>query len=70
MDHLPDCYEADWQAESLEAVFARKCEAFPHCDQCGGSLYPHDTYTELSNRLYCEKCVTRGTHSVCDLEVS
>lgn len=66
---IPDCYEADRQAEALEAEYARKCEAFPHCYECGESLYTCDTYTELGGQLYCEKCVSRNTHAVCDLEV-
>jgi hypothetical protein len=66
---LPNCYEADHQAEAREAEWDRQCEDFPHCAKCGGSLYPYDTYTELGGQLYCENCVERNTHSTADLEV-
>lgn len=65
----PECYEPDRMAEALEAEYDRKCEMFPHCAQCGSSLYPCDTYTELSSQLFCEKCVTNNTRSTADLEV-
>lgn len=68
--NLPDCYEADQQAEAREEEYIRKCEAFPDCAECGESLYPHDEYTELGGQLYCEKCVDRNTHSVSDLACS
>lgn len=64
---LPDYYEADRMADAIQLEYDRKCEAFPRCDQCGGSLYPHDTYTELGDCLYCETCVDHNTHAVADL---
>ncbi|MBE6925024.1 MAG: hypothetical protein E7466_07315 [Ruminococcaceae bacterium] len=57
------------QAELREEAWDEKCEAFPHCHQCGGSLYPYDTYTELDDKLYCENCVSNGTHCTDSLEV-
>lgn len=65
--NLPDCYDPANQADTLQKEWDRKCEAFPRCDKCGGSLYPHDTYTELGDHLYCEKCIEANTHSVADL---
>jgi hypothetical protein len=67
---LPDCYEAHLQAEVAEAAYDKKCEAFPRCGECGGSLYPYDTYTSLGSQLYCEKCVGKNTHFTADMEVA
>ena len=66
---LPNCYDPAEQEDRRQAEFHAKCEAFPRCAECGGSLYPHDTYIELGDRLYCEKCVRLNTHSVDNLEV-
>ena len=66
---LPDCYEGHRQAEALEVSFDQKCEELPRCAECEGSLYRHDTYTELGGQLYCEKCTENNTHSVDRLEV-
>lgn len=63
------CGDAATQEEQRQVEFDARCEAFPRCDECGGSLYPHDTYTELSDHLYCERCVSRGTHLTDNLEV-
>ena len=60
--------DAAVQEGQRQAEFDAKCEAFPHCDECGGSLYPYDTYTELGGRLYCERCVSRGTRLTDNLE--
>ena len=57
------------QAELREQRWDAKCETFPRCYQCSESLYPHDTYTELSDHLYCQRCVSLGTHSTDSLEV-
>ena len=66
---IPDCYDPAVQEDRRQAEWDAKCEASPRCDECGGSLYPHDTYTELDVKLYCEKCVYLHTHSTDDLEV-
>lgn len=66
---IPDCYDPVIQEEQRQAEWDAKCEAFPHCDECGGSLYPHDTYTEIGGHLYCEKCISNNTHLVDNLEV-
>ena len=57
------------QAELREQRWDAKCEAFPKCRLCKGSLYPYDTYTELGEHLYCQRCVNLGTHSTDSLEV-
>lgn len=67
--NLPDCYDPVTQEVRRQAEYDTKCEAFPRCDECGGSLYPHDTYTELGGKLYCGKCVHLNTHSTDGLEV-
>lgn len=63
------CGDAVTREERQQAEYDAKCEAFPHCDECGGSLYPYDTYTEIGGQLYCERCVSRGTRLIDDLEV-
>lgn len=67
--NLADPHDPALQAEIREEKWDAKCEASPRCHQCKESLYPHDTYTELSGRLYCERCVKLGTHSTDSLEV-
>ena len=66
---LADMNDPAVQAEIREEIWDEKCETFPHCDECGGSLYPYDTYTELDGKLYCEDCVSNGTHDTESLEV-
>lgn len=68
--NLPDCYDPAVQEDRRQAEYDAECEAFPHCDECGGSLYPHDTYTEIGGHLYCEKCIRLNTHLVDNLEVA
>ena len=57
------------QAELREQRWDAKCEAYPKCHQCKRSLYTCESYTELGERLYCERCVKNGTHSTDSLEV-
>lgn len=65
LDSLSPAAKTELQAEKWDI----KCEAFPHCHQCGESLYPYDTYAELSGHLYCQRCVRLGTHSTDSLDV-
>ena len=67
--NLPNCYDPAEQEDCRQAEWDTKCEAFPHCAECGGSLYPHDTYTEIGGHLYCGKCISENTYSVDNLEV-
>ena len=67
---IPDCYDPIAQEDRRQVEYDAKCEVFPRCDECGGSLYPHDTYTELGGKLYCEKCVSDNTRLVDNLEVA
>ena len=54
--------------ERRQAEWDAKCAAAPHCNCCGGSVYPHDTFVETSNNLiFCEKCF--NIFYVDDLEV-
>ena len=56
---------ADWR----EKRWDDKCTAAPYCCHCKGSVYPHDTYLEIDDMIYCEPCVRRGTRNTDDLEV-
>lgn len=67
---IPDCYDPAVQEDARQAAWDAKCDAFPRCEECGGSLYPHDTYTEIGGKLYCEECIRQHTHSVDNLEVA
>jgi hypothetical protein len=60
--HLRDLRDPDLRAEQIEEAWDAKCEVFPHCAECGESLLPYDTYTELGDHLYCQRCVGLGTH--------
>ncbi len=66
---IPDCYDAVAQEWHRQTDFDQRCEAAPRCAQCGGSLYPYETYTALGSVLYCEECVKSNTHDVERLEV-
>lgn len=44
--------------EQRQADWDRKCAAAPQCSCCGGSVYPHDTYAEIGEQVFCEKCFT------------
>lgn len=68
--NLPDCCDPVTQEDRRQTDYDAKCAAFHRCAECGGSLYPYDTYTELGEQLYCEKCVKRNTHLVDNLEVA
>lgn len=46
-----------------------KCDAAPRCCHCNNSVYPHDTYLEIGDMIYCEPCVAYGTKFVDELEV-
>lgn len=60
-----------WVHEELrQAGYDRRCAEFDHCDLCGQSLYPFDTYIELEGKKYCEDCITRNTHHTSDLEMN
>lgn len=68
--NLPDCYDPAVQEDRRQGEYDTTSEAFPHCDECDGSLYPYDTYTEIGGKLYCEKCISNNTHLVDNLEVA
>lgn len=68
--NLPDYCDPAVQEDRRQAEYDAKCAAFHRCNECGGSLYPYDTYTELDGNLYCEKCIQRNTHLVDNLEVA
>ena len=66
---FPNNYDPSDQEGRRQEGYDEKCEAFPHCEECNGSLYPHETYTEIGGHLYCEKCISQNTHFVDNLEV-
>jgi hypothetical protein len=39
-----------------QELWDRCCAAAPRCSRCGGSVYPHDTYAELGDFVFCEPC--------------
>lgn len=57
------------QEERRQAEWDRKCAAAPRCSCCGGSVYPYDTYTEIGDFVFCERCVSFGRRYTDDLEV-
>ena len=56
-------------AEEQEREWDKTCEAAPHCDCCGNSIYPYDTYVQIDGHMYCERCVRGHTYYTDDLEV-
>lgn len=66
---LRNCADPATCEELRQAKWDAKCEAFPRCAECGDSLLPHETYTELGGRLYCPDCVRSATHLTENLEV-
>jgi hypothetical protein len=65
---LPDCYDPVYQENRRQEKWDKHCEDFPHCCECGNSVYPYDTYTQIGEFIFCEKCVSKGTHSIDELE--
>lgn len=69
---VPDCYDPAVQEDRRQGEWDRRCAASPRCSCCNGSVYPYDTFTEIilgeTTYLFCEKCVSRGTRSIEDLE--
>ncbi len=65
---MPRLYDLD--DSRAQAEWDRKCAAAPRCSCCSGSVYPHDTYTEIGEYVFCESCM--GDANTCytdDLEV-
>ena len=68
---VPDCYEADVQAEARELAYTARIMRRPRCERCGVPLIG-DTYVDLGpfglKGYACERCVTKCTYNVEDLE--
>ena len=64
---MPEVYELE---ERRQAEWDRKCAAAPRCSCCNGSVYPYDTYAEIGDFVFCEKCMSGfNTFYTEDLEV-
>ena len=57
------------EAEAREFSWDEKCDRYPRCERCGGSIYPYETYLEIEGQIYCEHCVEQCTRFVDDMEV-
>ena len=68
---IPDCYEADRQAEAQDLAYTAMVMRRPRCERCEKPILS-ETYLDLSpfglNGLVCERCVNANTHATCDLD--
>jgi len=68
---IPDCYEADRQAEARELAYTAQIMRRPRCACCGRPLMG-DTYLDLEEfgikDYACERCVEKHTCYIGDLE--
>lgn len=68
---IPDCYEADRQAEAMDLAHTARIMRRPRCERCGDPLMG-EAYLDLSpfglNGYACERCLNANTRYVEDLE--
>lgn len=69
---IPDCYEADRQAEALDLAHTKKVTRRPRCCKCG-SFLAGEVYLDLSefgmNETYaCQRCADAATLDVEELD--
>ena len=68
---IPDCYEADRQADARDLAHTARIMRRPRCECCGEPLMGEE-YLDLSsfgwNGYACERCVRDNTYSVENLE--
>lgn len=68
---IPECYEADRQAEARELAWTARVMKRPRCERCGKPL-TGETYLDLEpfglNGCACERCVSHNTRDIGDLD--
>lgn len=71
LSDIPDCYEADRQAEARELAHTARIMRRPKCVRCGDHLMG-ESYLDLEsfglNGVACEKCIKTNTHDIEGLE--
>lgn len=69
---IPDCYEADRQAEARDMEYTARLMRRPRCCKCGGFL-AGETFMDLSDfglpdSYACQRCMDAATIDVSDLD--
>lgn len=71
MPQIPDCYEADRQAERRDLAYTARLMRRPCCQRCGQHILS-EKYLDLSpfgiNGVACERCVDRNMEYTADLD--
>jgi hypothetical protein len=69
---IPDCYEADRQAEALDMAHTMKVARRPRCCKCGsfleGEIYMDLSDFGLTDYYVCERCLDAATFDVSELD--
>ena len=69
--NIPDCYEADRQAEARELAYTARIMRRPRCVCCEEPLMG-EIYVDLEpfglNGYACERCIKASTRYIDDLE--
>lgn len=70
---IPDCYEADKQAEARDMEHTARMMRRPRCCKCGsflaGEIYMDLSDFGLADSYVCERCLDAATFDVSDLDM-
>lgn len=70
---IPDCYEADKQAEARDMEYTARLMRRPRCCKCGsflaGEIFLDLSAFGLTDSYACERCLDASTFDVSDLDM-
>lgn len=44
----------------IQLIWDLKCASAPRCADCGASIYAFDTYLQIGDFRFCERCTARS----------